>query len=156
MGIVFVKPDKFSVVNESSTRFKVHVAQITKRQVSEVSQTALDIDGAKAASSVMKADTPAEKLVGLAGAFKSSNKKASSSQFVREDSTFAVIGSEKSLVFNLPSGKDAEVFISITEDVARSQEENATVLCSNYSPPAGVILIIDKEMNLNLKFKENM
>jgi len=151
MGSAAAKPDKFSVRNESDSKFRVHVSQITERKISQFAQSGLDIDAGKAADSVMNAETPAGKVIGLVGAFKSSSKKASQSQFVRNESTFAVIGGGKSLTYNLPSGKDAEVFVTITQDVPRGEEENAIVLCSDYSPPSEAVIYIDKDMNLRIQ-----
>jgi len=157
MGSGSSTPSRFFVRNDSDINCRVGVNQVTQRKVSEFNQTGVSLDAGKAISNVANADTPAQKAVGVLSAMKVSNKKALSLNFVRDNTTFAVVGRGKMLAFNLPSGKDSEIFVSITTDVPPGEEDTAVVLCSDYSPPTErsaampPIIIIDRDRTISLK-----
>jgi len=145
---------QFFVTNESNEVLTVHVAQ---RITPQVSNRFLTIDSALAARSLVKADTPAEKAVAVLTAVKTNTNndenqsELTTSDFVWIRETFANVGTGKTLAYNLPYGKYAEIFVTITTAVPQGEDKTAVFLCHDYSPPSGTRILIDQGMNLGLK-----
>jgi len=153
-GIFKPKPATFLVKNESDTQLKVNVCQVTERKAGTTSsEQVVGIDAGKAASAAMDiqpSDDPLENAKGAAGVLGSLSLSAKSKQnveYLRDDKTFAIIGPKQSLAFNLPSGKKAEIFVTITSD-----DKDKTAVCGNYSPPAGCLtLLVNNKLQIEQK-----